>query len=463
MQYNYDTHKDILRIDIGRQVSFILLLAVLSFFLHLVLHNYNNIQKNYPEKSFYSGQINEITTPQLEVEKQDIVPKVVESFKAEIGNVLPPIEKKMNINKIGNITVISIAKGNTLVEMLKEAGIEKFSPIATAISKKYRLSNIKAGDILQVEDLSKSSIANVKITLRNKAEILVKEQEKKYSVLVKDLIKKNIVQPKVGEIKKSVIQLSYESIQKAHLTQDLKRDLSNIVQLLKYEGITPSRLEVVYERKSTKDERLLYLNTSSLKIYKYTDRSGKSHYVKQSGIVLSRESRRKTTNTGNFRISYPISNPVIGSSFGMRKHPILGGMRMHKGIDFRASKGTPIYAPADGIIVETSNGRGFGKHVKIRHNGVYTTLYAHLDNFARDKKVGTRVKKGEVIGYVGKTGIASGEHLHFEVHENGRPINPIKLIGSPVKEEVYTNQLTKKQMVAFRNYLSEVDRKTKGL
>ncbi len=462
MHYNHNTNKDILRVDIDKAASFILLLAIISFFIHLVLHNYNDTKKNYSENTLYTGQISENISPLPELEKQEILPKVVDSFKADDASQVIVAQKKINFKKIGNVFVFSIGKGDTLVEILKESGVEKYNLIATTIGKKYRTANIRPGDILQVENLSKNKI-DLKIVLHNKAEISVREQGKKYSILVKDLIKTNIPQSHIVKVKKTTIQLSYESIQKAQLTQDLKRDLSNIVQLLRQEGVNQSKMEVIYESKSTKDEKLLYISTSNFKIYKYIDKSGNSQYVKQNGIVLSRENRKKTTNTGSFRISYPISNPVIGSSFGMRRHPILGRMRMHKGVDFRASRGTPIYAPADGIIVETSNGRGFGKHVRIRHNGVYTTLYAHLDNFARDKRVGTRVRKGEVIGYVGKTGMASGEHLHFEVHENGRPINPIKLIGSPVKEQVLVNQLSKRQMVAFKNYQSEVEKKARGL
>jgi murein DD-endopeptidase MepM/ murein hydrolase activator NlpD len=462
VHYNHNTNKDILRVDIDKAASFILLLAIISFFIHLVLHNYNDTKKNYSENTLYTGQISENISPLPELEKQEILPKVVDSFKADDASQVIVAQKKINFKKIGNVFVFSIGKGDTLVEILKESGVEKYNLIATTIGKKYRTANIRPGDILQVENLSKNKI-DLKIVLHNKAEISVREQGKKYSILVKDLIKTNIPQSHIVKVKKTTIQLSYESIQKAQLTQDLKRDLSNIVQLLRQEGVNQSKMEVIYESKSTKDEKLLYISTSNFKIYKYIDKSGNSQYVKQNGIVLSRENRKKTTNTGSFRISYPISNPVIGSSFGMRRHPILGRMRMHKGVDFRASRGTPIYAPADGIIVETSNGRGFGKHVRIRHNGVYTTLYAHLDNFARDKRVGTRVRKGEVIGYVGKTGMASGEHLHFEVHENGRPINPIKLIGSPVKEQVLVNQLSKRQMVAFKNYQSEVEKKARGL
>ncbi len=462
MDYSRNLNKNVLRINIDKIASFILLLAIVSFFVHLVLHNYNDTKKNYIEKSFYTGQITENIIPQPAIQNQEIIQKVVEPFK---GDYLPQVilpQKKINVKKIGNVFVFSISRGDTLLEILKEAGVTQYTVISTAISKKYRPANIKAGDILQVENLSKNTV-NLKIILRNKAEISVKSQGKRYLVLVNDLTKSHIAKTNISQVKKSIIQLSYESIQKANLTQDLKRDLSNIVQLLKQEGVNQSKIEVIYESKSTKDEKLLYIATANFKIYKYIDKAGNSHYVKQNGIILSRENRKKPTQVGNFRISYPVSNPVIGSSFGMRRHPIIGKMRMHKGIDFRACKGTPIYAPADGVIIDMSNGRGFGKHVRIRHNSTYTTLYGHLDNFARDKRVGVRVRKGEVIGYVGKTGMASGEHLHFEVHENGRPINPVKLIGSPIKEQFVVNQLSKKQMVGFRNYQSEVEKKTRGI
>jgi murein DD-endopeptidase MepM/ murein hydrolase activator NlpD len=306
----------------------------------------------------------------------------------------------------------------------------------------------------------------LKVTIINKAEITVKEKNAKYNVFITNLGKSpNLLQK--FTIKKFKLNLAHSAneIHKAPVTQDMKRDLLSIVQMLKQEKFNVSALELVYEQQSTKNETLFYVDTYSgnakVRVYKYKDKAGSTHYVKQNGMILSRE---KVIATSVFRLAYPIQNPVFGSAFGMRTHPIIRKVRMHHGVDFRAIKGTPILAPASGVIVEMTSGRGFGKHIRMRHNSTYTTLYAHLDNFAKDKRVGVKVTKGEVIGYVGKTGLATGEHLHFEVHENGRPINPFRLISNAaVPNSLDTKQLSQKQMSRFRTYQAEIDKKVKSL
>ena len=119
----------------------------------------------------------------------------------------------------------------------------------------------------------------------------------------------------------------------------------------------------------------------------------------------------------------PINGARLSSSFGMRKHPILGFNKMHKGTDFAAPMGTPIMASGDGKVIKSSWCGGGGNCVKIKHNSTYTTVYAHLSKFGRGIKKGVRVKQGQIIGYVGSTGMSTGPHLHYEVIENGRKIN----------------------------------------
>ena len=123
----------------------------------------------------------------------------------------------------------------------------------------------------------------------------------------------------------------------------------------------------------------------------------------------------------------PINGARLSSSFGMRKHPIDGFNKMHKGTDFAAPKGTPIMASGNGIIKKAGWCGGGGNCVKIRHNSTYQTLYAHMSKFARGIKSGVRVKQGQTIGYVGSTGKSTGPHLHYEVIVNGKKINSQKL------------------------------------
>ena len=119
----------------------------------------------------------------------------------------------------------------------------------------------------------------------------------------------------------------------------------------------------------------------------------------------------------------PINGARLSSKFGLRKHPILGYNKMHRGTDFAAPKGTPVMASGDGKIIRARWCGGGGNCIKIKHNSTYTTVYAHLSKFARITKEGVRVKQGQIIGYVGSTGMSTGPHLHYEVIENGRKIN----------------------------------------
>ena len=111
----------------------------------------------------------------------------------------------------------------------------------------------------------------------------------------------------------------------------------------------------------------------------------------------------------------------------MRKHPVLGYTRMHKGIDFAARIGTPILAAGNGVVDFKGVKSGYGNYIKIRHNNIYSTAYAHISKFPQNVKVGSRVKQGQVIAYVGNTGITDGPHLHYEVHKHGVQINPQSL------------------------------------
>ena len=123
----------------------------------------------------------------------------------------------------------------------------------------------------------------------------------------------------------------------------------------------------------------------------------------------------------------PINGARLSSSFGMRKHPIDGFNKMHSGTDFAASMGTPIMASGNGVVTRARWCGGGGNCIKIKHNSTYQTIYAHMKNFARGIKEGTRVKQGQIIGYVGSTGKSTGPHLHYEVIENGKKINSQKL------------------------------------
>lgn len=181
---------------------------------------------------------------------------------------------------------------------------------------------------------------------------------------------------------------------------------------------------VLYEENFSSDKKvdnghILAISFDALRgnvqMYRYVKPDGKSGYYDENGNGAIKSLKRT-----------PINNAKITSSFsGKRKHPVLGYTRAHKGVDFRAPTGTPIPAAGSGRVIARSYNRGHGNFVKIRHNGTFETLYAHLSKFAKGVNVGTVVRQGQIIGYAGSTGMSTGPHLHYEVIKNGVHVNPM--------------------------------------
>ena len=193
--------------------------------------------------------------------------------------------------------------------------------------------------------------------------------------------------------------------------------------------------------------------------------SGRLHYA---GLVLSNQ------NLGFFRynganniigwydengnsaartlVRTPISGARLSSSFGRRKHPVSGFNAMHKGVDFAAPYGTPIIAAGSGVVKEAGWKGSFGRYIRIKHNATYDTAYAHLQRLAPNIHNGSRVKQGEVIGYVGSTGKSTGAHLHYEVMVNNRQVNPMT-VSLPNGRRIDENHLS-----AFKAAVANIDR-----
>ena len=159
----------------------------------------------------------------------------------------------------------------------------------------------------------------------------------------------------------------------------------------------------------------LILSGQNNSLYYFNKKGSEGHYDKNGKSV--QKALMKT----------PINGARLSSSFGMRKHPIDGFNKMHKGTDFAAQKGTPIMASGSGMVKKAGWCGGGGNCIKIKHNSTYETVYAHMSKFARGIKTGVRVKQGQTIGYVGSTGKSTGPHLHYEVIINGKKVNSQKL------------------------------------
>ncbi len=186
------------------------------------------------------------------------------------------------------------------------------------------------------------------------------------------------------------------------------------------------RFEVLYEAlfeddgSLAKTDGVLYasltLSGHRLDMYNFTPHEGHTGFFDSKG-----QSVRKTL------MRTPIDGARLSSGFGMRKHPVLGYSRLHKGTDFAAPRGTPIYAAGDGVVELAGRNGAYGNYLRIRHNSTYKTAYAHMKRIAKGMRRGKRVRQGQIIGYVGSTGRSTGPHLHYEVLRGGRQVNPLKI------------------------------------
>ena len=191
---------------------------------------------------------------------------------------------------------------------------------------------------------------------------------------------------------------------------------------------TDRKFEIIYENKITpngetvKSGDILYaalqLRKDKIALYRFKDKNGNVDYYNEKGYAMKKTLDRKPMSFKQARISSP---------FGRRFHPILRSYRVHWGVDYAAPKGTLVYAAGDGVIQMAKYNGGYGNFIKIRHNSEYSTAYGHMWKFAKGMRPGVRVKQGQVIGYVGSTGRSTGPHLHYEVLQNGKRVNPLKI------------------------------------
>ena len=325
-----------------------------------------------------------------------------------------------------------IKSGESIQKILQKLKI-KNNEIQLVINhfKKYGNPNqLLAGnriDIVVKENLSKKDNSIVKfsipITKSTTIEIIRDEEDKITSKkIITKLYKRRILAENI------IINNLYSSAIKAKINPD------TIIEFARIFGF-----EIDFQRDIRKNDyfKIVY--------DKFFDENGE--FVKSGPIFYAHMSvnGREITlykfgndkNYGYFDINgksvekalmkTPINGARLSSSFGMRKHPILGFTKMHKGTDFAAKSGTPIMASGSGTIVSAKWCGGGGNCIKIKHNSTYTTIYAHMKSFARGIKKSKKVKQGQIIGYVGSTGMSTGPHLHYEVLINGKKVNSQKL------------------------------------
>ena len=179
------------------------------------------------------------------------------------------------------------------------------------------------------------------------------------------------------------------------------------------------RFQLIFDRQVTESGRtvetgdLQYAEIKGVRFYRFAH-GDDADYFDESG-----------KNIKGFLLRTPVDGAAMTSGFGMRRHPILGFNRMHQGIDFGAGTGTPVLAAGDGVVVQEERWGGYGNWLRIRHNDGWETGYAHLARYAAGLKRGQHVRQGQVVAYVGTTGLSTGPHLHYEIWLNGQRVNPV--------------------------------------
>ena len=294
-------------------------------------------------------------------------------------------------------------------------------------NRKIRLLRPDQKIYFKVDKKNKPKIQEFSIEISKKSEFYfirdIKTNKFKSKLLEKNL--KKVVSYKESKITNSLYQSALNLKIKPNIIIEFARLYGFQVDFQR-DIWKDDSFQIIYEEflnengKIVETGKIIFANLSlqnnDLKLYRHEYEKNKIDYFDENG-----KSMRKTL------MKTPINGARLSSSFGKRKHPILGFTKMHTGTDFAAPMGTPILASGDGIVVRAQWCGGGGNCVKIKHNRVYQTVYAHMSKFGRGIKKGARVKQGQIIGYVGSTGLSTGPHLHYEVIENGRKINSQKL------------------------------------
>ena len=394
----------IFKIDLNEERTiffWIILVSILGILTSVIYSNNRNNQSAQIQSSldniYLKKTIKEIT--------KNLAPRYInKTFISESGDTYQSIINKLNISKN--------EKKLLLDTILRE--------------KDLKILNINQKLKFKFDNLQKHKIVEFKIETGKKNEILFLKSlndQFKSEKIKKNYIKKLVYRETVIEnsLYNSAINLGIKPniiIEFARLygfQVDFQRDIwkDDSFQII-YEEYTDDNNKVVDTGEIVFAN--LNLQNTDLQLYKYEYSENKVDYFDENG-----KSIRKTL------MKTPINGARLSSSYGKRKHPILGYTKMHTGTDFAAPTGTPIMASGDGKVTKAGWCGGGGNCVKIKHNSTYQTVYAHMSKFGRGIKKGVRVKQGQIIGYVGSTGLSTGPHLHYEVIENGKKINSQKL------------------------------------
>jgi len=366
--------------------------------------------------------------------------------------------------------IVRLERGETFVEALGRAGVgaAERHAAATALGRAVNLRRLKAGQAFELVTASPN------ITLYQLASADISPERRLLSVDFRPDAERRVILRRVGgdfnaetralEVTTRVAAIRgridgslYASAKAVGAPDRAVINLANIFAFdvdFQREIRAGDEFEALFEVQYDDEGELVA--AGDVLFARLTWRSGreeKGYYRFMAGDGGKRPDYFDRNGEGAKRLlmKTPIDGARLSSGFGRRRHPILGYARAHKGVDFAAPRGTPIYAAGDGVIERIDRYGSFGNYIRIRHTRGYKTAYAHLNGFRRGLRRGSRVEQGQVIGYVGTTGRSTGPHLHYEVHLNGKAVNPQRLkIATGVK-------LKGDELLAFQRARDEIN------
>ena len=347
---------------------------------------------------------------------------------------------------------VEVASGDTLIGMLLGLGIARAEAHAAVegLSDVYDPRRLRPGQRLQVEtDAAASRLVRLAFAPSGRERIeLVRADDGGFEAEVRERATVTEEQLVEAEVQSSLHAAAIAAGAPPAVLAEVVRIFSWDVDYQR-ETRPGDAIAVLFERERVPDGPVvdagdvryarLHVAGRVLEAFRF-ERDGEAAFFTREG-----ESLRK------FLLRTPVSGARMSSGFGMRRHPILGYNRMHRGVDFAAPTGTPIYAAGDGRLARVGRYGGYGNYVRIEHGNGYATAYAHLSRFAAGMRSGRRVEQGEVIGYVGSTGRSTGPHLHFEVLKNGEQVDPLDVAQPPAENLAGT------ALAAFRREVRAVE------
>ena len=322
-----------------------------------------------------------------------------------------------------------IKNGETFDKILENYSIEKSEiyKIKNSLKKKVNLNKLNTKQIIQFSlDKTNNKIDEFTFQISNTKKIFLKrsfEKDKFSEEIISIQLDKKII------YKENIIM---QSLYKAASDQNIP--INTIVEFAGIYGFQvdfqrdirkKDKFQIMYEVFLNEKKEIIETGEILFANLKLSGQENSLYYFDYKGSEGHYDKGGKSVKKALMKT--PINGARLSSPFGMRKHPIDGYNKMHKGTDFAAPMGTPIMASGDGIVKKAGWCGGGGNCVKIKHNSTYQTVYAHMSKFARGIKSGVRVKQGQTIGYVGSTGKSTGPHLHYEVIVNGKKVNSQKL------------------------------------